>query len=1002
MASISLRVVRPNDLLILKFEFENFTLDSTASTPPRLIRERSTEPVFAVVHFPPQHISEAITEDFQQELDRENWVFISSESRLAFRLPLGIDSLPLTIEKLLDWTLWEPLPVFEPSGDGVRTVIKPQSLQTAIEIPFRLVFSPEKELTWRHRKKSFPINANAVEVHELWHTRMQKATTTAASGIAFMHVAWSPDIDFKVPHLENRQDDARLPIWPLAATNRKEIVQLSSDGMLLDQSQFGILDEEQERRRELYSRSVASSVNVSQLMLSSLGGWLNVSSQFDFPTLDMDLVSKFDGHEFDTTGDLFSLAEWHHVVSMGRDQIVRTVEQGYLFPFGHRANLFTSTKRQFLPSQAIVQDRLVRLVTQETLVVTESERLFARPGFPFTRVRIVNTNIPGLKIDGFKVVKERGGDPYVFSVVAEDHAGREVPLDVPMFWMSVTDANNPSTAEIIQKAYEEDRNFSNFNVQGKCIAYAPPTGGAQESTLYQTQSIQLKVSSFPTASNIPPFLPTLSYAEIHLDAVNRITGQAKTAIMMYHREYAKHGFEGVKRGVFATIQQAVENAAPLTVSLPTRQGGGIVAPVLALSGLSTELGAVTNAINLAQGLSENLPSPIALITEGKEKLLGLLTLDEIIDSAINAEQLPHFETMSEPGVIARFKWNPRIKKSNENLPLSLILHPLRSGEKKKSTLELTSEVRAQSPQSKTWGKLSTFNLRVKHFVTVEFDELAFTFESGNSPSLRPKIHSLVLEDEWDFFAKLSKAINDSIGTKSGPNVVVSASSIRAGFSFAVPDISLGTWGSIQNLALSAAIELFFLKGRPKLHFSFSRREKPFLLASTLVGGGGHFALSFDDNVTDNAVSSDRVTVDQITVEASLEFGGVVSLDLGIAKGDVQIVAGIFTRVDVGTDGRLKPTVTGQARQYACLEVFRILALAVEFYVSLSYNLSLKKLTGRAAVTVMVRFLVFSKSVTLSVEHSYDLEDGPINALLRSRFTDVMDQNQWSVYCDAFA
>ena len=38
---------------------------------------------------------------------------------------------------------------------------------------------------------------------------------------------------------------------------------------------------------------------------------------------------------------------WSHIVSMGRDQHVQTVERGFLFPFGFRANVVTVTERKF-------------------------------------------------------------------------------------------------------------------------------------------------------------------------------------------------------------------------------------------------------------------------------------------------------------------------------------------------------------------------------------------------------------------------------------------------------------------------------------------------------------------------------------------------------------------------------------------------------------------------------------------------------------------------------
>ena len=139
---------------------------------------------------------------------------------------------------------------------------------------------------------------------------------------------------------------------------------------------------------------------------------------------------------------------------------------------------------------------------------------------------------------------------------------------------------------------------------------------------------------------------------------------------------------------------------------------------------------------------------------------------------------------------------------------------------------------------------------------------------------------------------------------------------------------------------------------------------------------------------------------------SLEFGGVFAIDLIIARGEVQLMAGIIFELKEG-----KAVLGGSVRIYGFVEVLRIIAVSVLFYLSLKYVDG--KATGRAALTVMVRVLAFSKSVTLTVEQSFSTiqaqqafsgPGGPAHPLAGEarNFDETMALPEWRQYCDAFA
>ena len=70
------------------------------------------------MHFPPQHVGEqaffevdanfSTTIKSSDPLIRPAQARVAGPSRLAFRLPAGMDELPYTVDALLDWGKLEP------------------------------------------------------------------------------------------------------------------------------------------------------------------------------------------------------------------------------------------------------------------------------------------------------------------------------------------------------------------------------------------------------------------------------------------------------------------------------------------------------------------------------------------------------------------------------------------------------------------------------------------------------------------------------------------------------------------------------------------------------------------------------------------------------------------------------------------------------------------------------------------------------------------------------
>src|SRR6185436_6368526 len=85
--------------------------------------------------------------------------------------------------------------------------------------------------------------------------------------------------------------------------------------------------------------------------------------------------------------------------------------------------------------------------------------------------------------------------------------------------------------------------------------------------------------------------------------------------------------------------------------------------------------------------------------------------------------------------------------------------------------------------------------------------------------------------------------------------------------------------TLSNASLGAAFELPFDARPASVKFNFSERQSPFSLTVSLLGGG-FFAIG---------VSARGVQ----EIEAALEVGAALAIDLGVASGAVEVKVGIY-------------------------------------------------------------------------------------------------------------
>jgi hypothetical protein len=289
---------------------------------------------------------------------------------------------------------------------------------------------------------------------------------------------------------------------------------------------------------------------------------------------------------------------------------------------------------------------------------------------------------------------------------------------------------------------------------------------------------------------------------------------------------------------------------------------------------------------------------------------------------------------------------------------------------------------APTPPTSTFnGTINDFEIQLAGVISVSFSSFTFKSVTGQKTDVSvalkqdPGQSPITFTGALEFVNTLADVIPPGLFGGDGPSIDVSATGVELGYSFGLPSLSVGVF-SLEHISLAAGLQLPFLTGKPQLEFSFASRDHPFLLTVSCLGGGGFV----------------HVTVDAsgpIAVEASLEFGGEFSLDIGVASGGVSVMAGIYFKLEPQST-----ELDGFVDIHGEVCVLGLVSVSVDFNLTLGYKD--KKAYGRAEMTVSVHVACFSKGVTLSVERSFGGSAGD------PRMAELMSAGDWMTYAEAFA
>jgi len=1151
--AISIKVLRPEDMVLLEFVFHNFNFTNKGQSP-FLELDNDKKKGIVEVYFQSQHTLEEAwfeaTNIPTQDDDPAGSIQLPAKhlrarkTRLVYELPAHHEGFPLIMDELLDWSkfklrvhprAWIKIPVLKkvrkpsrvtldkkspvqpnknikyletPSTDygiklaqsnkvrasnyqvynenEVSKVLSVQSansvktsfntktikkiswkvapipaLSTSIEAPTLMYISPNQTNDFHHKTKvSFrdtkefkvvegkvgnanfrvldPLTTNAGEVTELWHTRLGvklkngKTSVTALPHLKTIRALWADEAT-----TDYTQKGRNKPFMAsLDANNRQKLVHTTSN----------------------YTDGFEPfPVPVNDLMLTSLGAYLDWHAIFDVPT---------------PQDNYLNIIEWEHIATLGRDHFVKIVEEGYLFPFGHRAAVVKITERKFHPQTkaALNRQRMFIVVLEKEVLYSKNDPKGDFIEFPFQAVRIETNKTPNIENPANSTltnVPDEGGDNttynfyikvagkgFLFDIIATDKEGIEHPFRMPLVFMENFIARDKKLMEDVIDEYR-GKNSNDYNklynetdFYGREVAYAKSL--VEGDTAFETEMIKFDAQVYPApGKGSLKFHPRMKEAKVFVKQIDELTGV---------REAATIGLEDDNNDgdVFARVI----SDSVVDFSGGSDKSGGFMVPNMGVSGLSKLQGPVSGKLD---DMKSMLFSPDEFFGELTDlpvaKIFGVINIFDLLfgDSGSPFDLGGSMDGMKNAV--------SGIRNEIEDIKTE-ILYLENLAEETQQSLENEINSLKQTVKAKVDELVSSLNDAVPRIPNLKsyLTEEAFYAEYKWQPKLEGEeikvfpniLHvnvvnpstalSITTKFEKPFDTSKSATMNgvarfDKFEIDIVPLLAIkfnylefrTGSSVKTDVKVDIdkddPIKFKGVLNFVNNLQSIIPSDGFsdsgpYIKIKPTgvtagFDIAIPNVEVGICMISNISLGanvtlpftGAPLTMGFNFCRRENPFMLTIscfggggyfmmvTTLDGLqSVEAAFEFGAAMSLNVGVASGGVSAMGGFYFKMEI-IEGEKTTTLTGYLRLNGHLSILGIISLSLEFYLAFSAVIiegKVQKLEGLATLKVKVEVLFFSKTVSVTVRRELKGADAD------PKFIEMIDQDDWQEYCLAFA
>ncbi len=806
-----------------------------------------------------------------------------------------------------------------------------QEPQSRIEAPYRLRLQPDSRTVWQHAVDPVRRSVGAGTT-EVWHTRL--TGRTPGSG--------KPD----------QRSTTFRTVRVTTALTTSLVMPLTSG-----------------HRAQIVAKSKATPVSADRLILSSLGSTLELHGRWP-----------------DTDG----LLAWDHRSTLGRDQYVKTVESGFLAPWGHRAAKVTETWRTMTSRDGravAVQQGFMTIVLLDPVVDTSLVKL--RTGgaggattgcaLPFQRVRSTVAVTGRLTPFGSGQVPLLYGTASSLTLpfVGTDWSGGEVPFVSRVMWVESIDDDlawnqlNSSTRTV--------------DLLGQRTAVAPGSNG---STTLPVSRVVVSVQGLTTGQVIAVdprrarFRPQVDTLDAQLPGLGALAGpgtETGAVPHTYHPAYLTNqdNVGGIVLAVStggAARRTAAARRAPTGI-LPISRTGGMFSlpPYQGFSRLGGALLAQDPAA--VTGAASGLLDPSAVFSG--LTLLGGIPLRAIIPEISDGldvlpAALPQVRHETVDGrQSVRMTITPPLMDASIALAGGVELRFVAGA------LSVDVSVLSGGPgpaEERFEARLTGCALQLGGVVVLPIDELRLASSSGHPLDVMFRPGDVSFLGPLAFVQQLAALVARLLRPEGAarpaptqrvialpgpaartldPDVDVSLSGIHLGLGLALSDVAVGVF-TLGGLRFGLGVEIPFSQPQLVVDLAFATHDDPFVVTFGPFGGGGYLALRLRGGEVDN-------------LEVSLLVAGGVGVNLGVAAGAIAVQAGFVLALPAGQP----VAVTAFFRASGSLEVLGLVSLSVVFEIALQFvDTSPSTLTGTATLQLKVKVLCCSKTVKASVSRTF--------------------------------